>query len=47
MGTIYATLPAGCITPADQGGTYYLCGNSWFKPSYGADGAYYRVERAP
>lgn len=47
MGAIYPTLPAGCITPTVQGGTYYLCGNTWFKPSYGANGVYYRVVPTP
>jgi hypothetical protein len=43
MGAVYATLPAGCITPKVSGGTYYLCGNTWFQPAYGANGVYYRV----
>ncbi|WP_207002395.1 hypothetical protein [Trinickia mobilis] len=47
MGAIYATLPAGCIKPDVQVGTYYLCGNKWFKPSYGAIGVYYRAVSAP
>jgi len=47
MGAIYATLPAGCITPNVQGKTYYLCGNTWFKPSYGANGVYYTVVPTP
>jgi hypothetical protein len=47
MGAIYATLPAGCITPQVAGGTYYLCGNAWFRPSYGANGIYYRVVPSP
>jgi hypothetical protein len=47
MGAIYPTLPAGCIKPSVQGGTYYLCGNSWFQPSYGANGVYYRVVPMP
>jgi hypothetical protein len=47
MGAIYASLPAGCIKPSVQGGTYYLCGNSWFQPSYGANGVYYRVVPMP
>jgi hypothetical protein len=47
MGAVYAALPAGCISPNVQGGTYYLCGNTWFKPSYGANGVYYRVIPAP
>jgi len=47
MGAIYATLPAGCVTPSIQGTTYYLCGNTWFQPSYGANGVYYRVVPTP
>jgi hypothetical protein len=47
MGAIYATLPAGCMSPNVQGKTYYLCGNTWFQPSYGANGVYYRVVPTP
>ena len=47
MGVSYAALPAGCITPNVQGQTYYLCGNTWFQPSYGANGVFYRVVPAP
>ena len=47
MGAIYATLPAGCVMPSVQGSTYYLCGNTWFRPSYGANGVYYTVVPAP
>ncbi len=47
MGAIYPTLPAGCISPNVGGTTYYLCGNTWFKPSYGANGVYYRVVPTP
>ena len=47
VGAIYATLPAGCMQPSGLGSTYYLCGNNWFKPSYGANGVYYRVVPAP
>ena len=48
MGSVQAVLPAGCITPnVSGGGTYYLCGNTWFQPSYGANGVYYRVVPAP
>jgi hypothetical protein len=47
MGGIYPTLPAGCISPKVQGGTYYLCGNTWFQPSYGANGVSYRVVTTP
>jgi len=47
MGAVYGTIPAGCATPNVQGTTYYLCGNTWFQPSYGANGLYYRVVPAP
>ena len=47
MGGIYPTLPAGCVTPTVNGVAYYLCGNTWFLPSYGANGVYYRVVSAP
>ena len=47
MGGIYPTLPAGCISPKVQGSTYYLCGNTWFQPSYGANGVSYRVVPTP
>ena len=47
MGTNYATLPAGCAMPTVGGATYYLCGNTWFKPLYGANGVYYRVVPTP
>ena len=47
MNAIYPTLPAGC-TPATVGGvTYDVCGKTWFQPSYGANGVYYRVVPAP
>jgi hypothetical protein len=47
MGAIYATVPSGCATPNVGGTTYYLCGNTWFQPSYGANGVYYRVVPGP
>jgi len=47
VGGIYATLPAGCAQPSVGGKTYYLCGNTWFKPCFGANGAYYRVVPTP
>ena len=46
-GAVYGTLPAGCAMPSVQGKTYYLCGNTWFQPSYGANGVYYVVVPAP
>jgi hypothetical protein len=47
MGAIYATLPSGCSNASVGGTTYYLCNNSWFKPSFGANGVYYRVVPTP
>ena len=48
MGQIVSVLPSGCITPSVAGGgTYYLCGNTWFSPSYGAGGVYYKVVPTP
>jgi hypothetical protein len=47
MGQIVAVIPSGCATPNVQGQAYYLCGNTWFSPSYGANGVYYRVVAAP
>jgi hypothetical protein len=47
MGEIVATVPAGCGTPTVGGMTYYLCGNTWFQPSYGVKGVYYRVVPTP
>ncbi len=47
MGAVYGALPTGCATPNVQGTTYYLCGNTWFLPSYGANGVHYRVVPTP
>jgi hypothetical protein len=48
MGAVYGALPGGCITPSVSGGeTYYLCGNTWFSPAYGANGVHYTVVPAP
>jgi len=43
----YATLPAGAITINKDGTAYYLSGNTWFKPSYGANGVFYTVVPTP
>jgi hypothetical protein len=42
MGATYTVLPSGCATPDVHGQTYYLCGNTWFQPAYGANGVHYR-----
>src|SRR5271157_5704511 len=48
MGSVHGALPAGCIQPSVAGGgTYYLCGNTWFSPAYGANGVHYTVVPAP
>ncbi|HRF74751.1 MAG TPA: hypothetical protein PL117_18460 [Accumulibacter sp.] len=47
VGINYAGIPAGCANPVVAGQTYYLCGNTWFKPAYGANGVYYRVVPTP
>ena len=46
-GQLVSVLPAGCATPSVQGKSYYLCGNTWFSPFYGASGVYYQVVPAP
>ena len=47
MGINYAAVPAGAITINKAGTTYYLSGNTWFQPAYGANGVYYTVVAAP
>jgi hypothetical protein len=47
MGAVYPTIPTGCAMPSVGGTTYYLCGNTWFQPSYGANGVFYTVVPAP
>lgn len=47
MGGVYAVLPAGSATINKNGTTYYLSGNTWFQPAYGANGVYYRVVPTP
>ena len=47
MGLNYAALPAGAMAIPKSGMTYYLSGNTWFKPSYGANGVYYTVVPTP
>jgi hypothetical protein len=47
MGAIHTTLPASCVVSNAYGTTYYNCSNTWFQPSYGANGVYYRVVPTP
>jgi hypothetical protein len=47
LGEIVAAIPAGCAVPIVNGITYYLCGNTWFSASYGANGIFYRVVPTP
>jgi hypothetical protein len=47
MGVNYAALPTGSMTINKAGSTYYLSGNTWFQPAYGANGVYYTVVPAP
>mgnify|MGYP000895510662 FL=1 len=47
MGVNYAALPAGAVAVQKYGTTYYLLGNIWFQPAYGANGVYYRVVPTP
>jgi len=47
MGNNYASLPAGAMKINKNGQTYYLSGNTWFQPSYGANGVFYTVVPMP
>ena len=47
MGGSYAMLPPGAIEVSRFGVQYYLLGNTWFQPVYGANGVFYRVVPAP
>jgi len=47
VGAIYSTLPSGCIVSGVGDSTYYHCGASWFSPSFGANGVYYRCVPVP
>jgi hypothetical protein len=47
MGAIYTTLPAGCVYSTVGPSNYYSCNGTWFSPSYGANGVYYRVVPPP
>lgn len=49
MGVSYASLPTGCQSAQVNSTTYYVCAstNTWFQPSYGANGVFYKVVPAP
>jgi len=47
MGVSYAALPAGSMAVNKNGTTYYLNGNTWFQPMFGANGVHYQVVPAP
>jgi hypothetical protein len=47
MSVNYASLPKSSMTIDKNGGTYYLNGNTWFMPSYGANGVLYKAVPAP
>lgn len=47
MGSVYPSLPPGCVYSPYSGVTYYKCGQIWFSPYYGANGMYYRVVPTP
>ena len=42
-----ASLPVGSMLVNKNGTTYYLSGNTWFQPMYGANGVHYQVVTAP
>ena len=47
MGVSYAALPPGAISINKNGQTYYISGNTFFQPTYGAGGVHYVVVPAP
>ena len=47
IGASYAALPAGAMVIQKNGTTYYLSGNTWFQPMFGANGVHYLVVQAP
>ena len=46
-GSELRAVPGGCAPAAVRGNTFYVCGNTWFQPIYGANGVYYRVVPTP
>ena len=47
MGATYAALPGGAMAVNKNGQTYYLSGNTWFLPAFGANGVHYTVVPTP
>jgi len=47
VGTIVSGLPDGCQRMVVNDKTYYQCGPTWYKPSFGADGVQYKVVPVP
>ena len=47
LGVSHAALPAGSMAVTKNGATYYLSGNTWFQPMYGANGVHCQVVAAP
>jgi hypothetical protein len=48
IGEMTTSVPtSGCANQIVSGVTYYVCGSTWFKPAYGANGLYYTVVPAP
>jgi hypothetical protein len=43
VGSLVATVPAGCPYQSVAGVNYYVCGGTWYQPYYGGNGVYYRV----
>ncbi len=43
IGSLVATVPAGCPYQYVNSVNYYVCGGTWYQPYYGANGLYYRV----
>jgi hypothetical protein len=43
IGSLVASVPAGCPYQTVDGANYYVCGGTWYQPYYGANGLYYRV----
>lgn len=47
MGSSVTALPPGSVSVTRGSTTYYIHGNTWFLPTFGAGGVYYRVVPAP